>query len=252
MPMPVKMLLIVACLALAPAAATAQEPNLKATVDSTVAIHAQAQRQQDDWATERADLSNRYRNLDASLAFLEAKRMGTSQRLAALEARSAELERSIAESARLQAGLEDTLLVVMGRLETAVAADLPFLAQERKARMAALKQELVRPEVAGAEKLRRLLEALVIEAEYGGSIEVYQEAITVGGEEVHADLLRVGRVSVFWRTADGKRVGEFDRASRSWVELPGKYNRNIAVAMEMAARMRPIQIVDLPLGRIQP
>jgi hypothetical protein len=140
----------------------------------------------------------------------------------------------------------------MGRLEAAVAADLPFLAQERTARLVALKQELVRPEVAGAEKLRRLLEALVIEAEYGGSIEVYEEPITVAGEEVHADILRVGRVSVFWRTADGKRVGEFDRATRAWVELPGKYNRNISTAMEMAARMRPIQIVDLPLGRIAP
>lgn len=250
--MPVKMLLIVACLAFAPAAATAQEPNLKATVDSTVAIHAQAQRQQDDWATERADLSNRYRNLDASLAFLTAKAEATRQRLAALRTRSAELERSIAESARLQAGLQDSLLAVFGKLETAVAADLPFLAQERGARLTALRQELMRPEVPGAEKLRRLLEALTVEAEYGGSIEVYQEPITVDGEVIHADLLRIGRISVFWRTADGKRVGEYDRASNAWVELPGKYNRNIAVAMEMAARIRPIQIVDLPLGRIQP
>jgi hypothetical protein len=250
--MPVKTLVLTACLALVPAAVTAQESNLKATVDSTVAIHAQTQRQQDDWASERAELSNRYRNLDASLSYLSAKREATAARLAALAARRGELERSIAESARLQAGLQDTLLVVMRKLEAAVAADLPFLAAEREARLSSLRQELMRPEVAGAEKLRRLLEALVVEAEYGGSIEVYQEPIVVGGETIHADLLRIGRISAFWRTADGERVGEFDRASRQWVELPGKYNRDIATAMEMAARLRPIQIVELPLGRIAP
>lgn len=250
--MRVKMLLALTGLALLSPAARAQDQSLKATVDSTVAIHADTQQRQDRWAQERAELSTRHRNLDASLAFLKTKRAAAAERLAALEARSAELERSISESARLQAGLQDTLLVVFGRLESAVTADLPFLAQERAARLAALKSELVRPEVPGAEKLRRLLEALAIEAEYGGSIEVYQEPISVNGEQIHADLLRIGRVSVFWRTSDGKRVGEFDPVSRQWVELPGKYNRNIATAMEMAARLRPIQIIELPLGRIQP
>jgi hypothetical protein len=59
-------------------------------------------------------------------------------------------------------------------------------------------------------------------------------------------------VSVFWRTPDGKRCGEFDRGTNQWVEFPGKYNRNIEAAMDMATRMRPVELLSLPLGRIQP
>ena len=56
---------------------------------------------------------------------------------------------------------------MLRRLEESVARDLPFLTEERSLRLASLRQELVRPDIAGAEKLRRLLEALQIEAQYG-------------------------------------------------------------------------------------
>ncbi|MCB9514198.1 MAG: DUF3450 domain-containing protein [Candidatus Latescibacteria bacterium] len=245
---------LLALIGYAPPRALAQSDGqeLGKTVDETVDIHAGSQRQQDDWATERAELTNRYRNLVSSVDYLEEKRALLAEKAAGLEGHIGELERSIDESARLQESLQDTLAVIMGRLEAAVDADLPFLAAERQQRLDALRKELARPEVSGAEKLRRLLETLQIEAEYGSNVEVYQAPITVAGEEIYADLLRVGRVSVFWRTPDGKRVGEYDPAARQWVELPGSDRRNIATAMEMAARMRPVELVDLPLGRIEP
>jgi hypothetical protein len=81
---------------------------------------------------------------------------------------------------------------------------------------------------------------------------VVQERIHVGGDSLFVDVLRLGRVSVFWRTPDGDKVGEFDRATWSWVELPGKYIRTISDAMDMAARIRPVEVISLPLGRIQP
>jgi hypothetical protein len=124
--------------------------------------------------------------------------------------------------------------------------------EERKSRIDYLKKEIVKPDVSDADKLRRLLEALQIEMNYGSTVEVTQQKIDLGGDELFVDLLRVGRVSVFWRTPDGKRCGEYDRGTRRWVELPGKYNRNIGTAMDMATRMRPVELLDLPLGRIQP
>jgi hypothetical protein len=35
-----------------------------------------------------------------------------------------------------------------------------------------------------------------------------------------------------------------------WTELPGRAKRRIQLAMEMATRMRPVELIDLPLGRI--
>ena len=51
-------------------------------------------------------------------------------------------------------------------------------------------------------------------------------------------------------TPDGERAGTFDEASWEWVELPEKYHRDIYEAMDMAARIRPVEMTELPLGRI--
>ena len=122
--------------------------------------------------------------------------------------------------------------------------------RSRARRVASLKDDMARPDATSAEKLRRLLESLQVEAGYGASVEVTEAQIDVAGEELYVDVLRLGRLALFWKTPDGERVGEFDQASASWVELDGKYRRNIINAMEMATRMRPIELIALPLGRI--
>lgn len=231
----------------------AQEaPKLGETVDKTVGTQQATQKKQDDWATEQAALLNRYRTAKANVEYLEKRESFEQSEVSALEANILELERRLLESTRLNESLQDTLNAVVGRLEEFVADDIPFLTEERSARVGSLKEEIARPDVTGAEKLRRVLEALQVEANYGNTVEVYQEQVQVGGETIFADMLRIGRVSVFWRTPDGKRVGEYDRASGTWIELDEKYTRPINLTVEMATRIRPTEIVDLPIGRIQP
>ena len=141
-------------------------------------------------------------------------------------------------------------MVIFRRLEESVAVSLPFLPAERAGRLAVVGDELVRPDVTSAEKLRRLLEALQVVAGYGSTVNVYQDVLDMGLEDIHADVLRIGRVALFWRTPDGERVGSYDQAAYRWIELPGGDKRRIGMAMEMAARMRQIELIDLPLGRI--
>jgi hypothetical protein len=247
------MSIVLLCLAGAVLAhAQSQTGDLGETVDGTVEIERGTQEKQDAWADEKAELQARYRTAQANVGYLTERRDGEAEKAAALQARVAELQRRLEESQRLQASLEDTLSAILLRLESWVERDLPFLPQERSTRLELLRQELARPDVAGADKLRRLLEALQIEAAYGGTVEVHQDQIVVGEEELFVDILRLGRISVFWRTPDGERVGEYDRAGGAWVELPGKHRRPIGLAMDMAARIRPVELVALPLGRIQP
>jgi len=239
-------------LVMVPALAPGDE-TLDETVSGTVAIQERTQQQQEDWAAERAALLARYNTAKANVEYLEERKAITTEEADALRESVEELERRLDESARLQASLQDTLNVSMARLDDWVASDLPFLQAEREVRVSSLRKELAKPDVSGAEKLRRLLETLAVEAEYGSTVEVHQDGIKLGsGEELFVDILRIGRISVFWRTPDGERAGEFDRAGGQWVELPGKYNRNIGLAMEMASRMRPVELIDLPLGRIAP
>lgn len=221
-------------------------------VDGTVEIEKNTQQQQDDWAALKAELTSRYKAAKAGVEYLEAQKSLMTKEVTAFEDAISELERRLDESDRLQASLQDTLNTIVTDLDQWIARDLPFLAEERQARIEALKNEIAKPDVTGAEKLRRVLEALQVEANYGNTVEVYTEGIDVNGEELFVDIFRVGRVSVFWRTADGRRAGEFDRASGQWVELSSKASRNIGMAMEMASRVRPVEIISLPLGRISP
>jgi len=226
--------------------------TLSDTVAKTVKTQQQTQKKQEAWAEEKGDLAARYRAAKAQVDYLEKTKAFEEKEVGSLDTGIAELERRMVESAHLKDNLEDSLNVVVGHLENYVNRDIPFLMEERKARLASVRDAIAKPEVTAAEKLRRVLEALQVEANYGNTVDVSQERIHVGNDEVSADVIRVGRVSVFWRSPDGKRVGEYDRGSKQWVELDRKYAHVIADVREMVLRLRSTKVVTLPLGRIEP
>jgi len=231
--------------------AFAQEDAQQSTAEA-IATRQASQQQNENWSAEKSALVARYRAAKTNVGWLSDRETEERDRANSIEERIAELGRRLAESDRLERSMQDTLMVIFERLEESVATSLPFLPAERQVRLESLGAELVRPDVASGEKLRRLLEALQVEASYGASVEVYQDRIMLAGIELHTDILRLGRVALFWRTPDGDRVGTFDQANNEWVELTGGENRPIAMAMEMATRQRPMEIIAMPLGRINP
>lgn len=222
------------------------------TVDETIDIAKDTQQKKDEWAGERTDLENRYRVAKSTVAWLKERIAVEQQRAAGLDDRVAELERRLDESGRLQDVIQDSMVAVLHRFEDVVEADMPFLLEERTRRLASVRAELAKPEVNSAEKLRRLLEAMLVEAQYGESVEVTQEKITIGGQEKFVDMLRIGRLVMYWVTPDAAQVGTWDPVSGNYVELPASESRTIQRAMEMASRIRPVALLSLPLGRIQP
>ncbi len=234
--------------------ALGQTPDrqVRETVQGTVDVRQGTQKQEDLWAQEKETLQVRYRAARTQVEELEKRKETLVKRDAALQEQIAELARSIAESERLEAGLQAVMDETLARLDTFVREDLPFLPEERRLRNASLRETLAHTDTTPADKLRRLLEALQVETEYGDTVETYQQRIEVDGEPVFADIFRLGRLSVFWMTPDGERVGEFDRVADQWVELPETYRKSIRMAVEMAAKQRPVELIRLPLGRIVP
>ncbi|MBE0567797.1 MAG: DUF3450 domain-containing protein [Krumholzibacteria bacterium] len=248
---PLALLALLALLAGAAGAQTRDAEGLQDQVGGTVDEARRTQQELDQWSGDRGALEMRYRTAKANLAYLKERRARQQEKARALDDAVAELDRRLDESGRLQAVIQDTLSAVLGRLEAAVARDLPFLPEEREARLAGLRRELAEPGTQPGEKLRRLLEALMVEAQYGETVEVAPRTVAIGNEEIHADVLRIGRLALFWRSPDGKRVGTWDPAAGGWTELDGGA-RTIGRAMEMATRMRPVELIALPLGRIAP
>lgn len=226
------------------------DSDLAGKASETVSLEKETQTELDDWSEERQALDLRYRTAKANVSYLEERLARQQEKAAALDGKVGELERRLTESARMEAVIQDTLDVVLGRLTEVVKADLPFLAAERETRLTNLRSIMAAPDLAPAEKLRSLLEALLIEAQYGETVAVTPATIAVSTEKIHADVLRIGRLTMFWRSPDGSRVGTWDPVGHTWRELPGKYNRVVTRAVEMATRMRPTELVSLPLGRI--
>jgi hypothetical protein len=100
------------------------------------------------------------------------------------------------------------------------------------------------------EKYRKIMEALLVEAEYGFTIEAYQETITIDGQALLADIFRLGRISLFYQSLDRKRCGFYNTADGTWQSLDTVHNAAIQSAIDIAAKRRPIELLCLPVGRM--
>ncbi len=245
---------ITLCLALGMAwPALADDPaQVRRTMEQAIEVRQQTQKQADEWAGRKQDLQARHQYLlEEKERLLAAGALAKERR--DLEARLvSETRRSIEGATEFENNLMPYLENTVTRLEEAIARDLPFLPLERSQRLAALREILVRPDATAADKLRRVMEALQIEADYGRSVEVYQDTVTVDGVPLLVDMLRLGRVSLFWRTPDGRLAGHFDPVTRQFAPLPQDNVDQVTKAMEVARRERTAELLELPIGRIEP
>jgi hypothetical protein len=109
------------------------------------------------------------------------------------------------------------------------------------------------PQVTIAEKYRKVMEALFIEAEYGSTIEVYQDKIQLQGtaqEGTLGNIFRLGRVSLFFLSLDQTACGIFNPGENKWQPLSDTHLPAIRSAVEMGSKRKPAELLPLPIGRL--
>ena len=223
---------------------------VKKPVKKAVALRKATQKKADAWAVEKEKLLLELKALEAENRELLAREDKLSGRRDTLDSSVSALRREEREISRLTEEMPPFLEELSGRLAAMVEEGSPFLAGERKARVEKIRLAVADPEVPVSEKFRKITEALFIEAEYGNTIEVYQEKITVAGEPLMANILRLGRTALFFQSPDGQRAGIYDVAGGTWQLLPQAYNRAVGSAVEIGEKRRTAELLDLPLGRI--
>jgi hypothetical protein len=117
-------------------------------------------------------------------------------------------------------------------LDQFIALDVPFLIEERTARVSNLKNIMARSDVTISEKYRLILEAYQIELEYGRTLEAYAGTLNAGDERRTVEFVRLGRLSLMYRTLDGSETGYWDASQKTWVE-----DNSYAAAVELAIRV---------------
>ena len=154
------------------------------------------------------------------------------------------------ENLRIQEEMLPFLKNIQLRLESFIANDPPFLKEERRIRLEKLNFVMEDIEISIAEKYRKVMEALFVEAEYGNTIEVYQDKIDISGKNVMADIFRLGRISLFAMSLDQAYSAFFNVGENQWMPLEKKYNPSIKTVVEIGKKRRTVEVVSLPLGRL--
>lgn len=157
------------------------------------------------------------------------------------------LEQSIENASLIERQIVPLMIRMIGSLEEFIDSDLPFKLQERKDRLERIKSYLTNANISAAERFRKVLEAYSIENNYGSTVDVFPEILSVDGVEKAVNILQLGRSVIYYQTLDEQESGYFDTSSRSWSVLDSSHNSGIARAIKVAQKKISPELMLLPI-----
>jgi hypothetical protein len=173
----------------------------------------------------------------------------SQQRQIAAQQRELEsLRKDIDNISGLQRSVQPLMEDMLAALERFVEADMPFLADERRDRIARLRGIMEDPERSAAQRYRLIVEAYQIENEYGRTIESYRGSVELDGNRYeNAEFLRLGRMALIVRTDDDSVLKRFDLASRAWVDLDRSFLPHVKTGLRIAREQIPPDLMIVPV-----
>ena len=233
-------------------ASTPARQKIDKTVNETVAVQQKTAALRQAWQVEQRTLADTTHALELEIKLLEARREKLAGYSKQRRSEIARLQAGLAEMTEIGLKLEPFLDDLVDRLEDFKNTDLPFAEAERERRLADLRLALNRYDADLAEKLRRVMEVLKIEAGFGRGFEVSEESLSINGVETTVRMLRLGRVGLYYLSLDGDQAGWFNRATGEWEILPGSYHEAVKEALRMALKQRAFDLVRLPVAGGRP
>lgn len=133
------------------------------------------------------------------------------------------------------------------RLERWVENDMPFLRQERRARVASLRSQA--GELTAADRWERIVEAWRAELEYGREVDAWRGYLGDGESRREVDYLRLGRVGLYYLTPDGRAGRVWQADAGSWAALDEAQRREIRNGLRIARDRRAPELLSVPLSQ---
>jgi hypothetical protein len=234
----------------APISALAQSlDNVADTSQGAVSDGVKSQGRVDKLDDETSEIVREYR---AALIQLQSLREYNAQLEKLITAQKAEMV-SIRKQIEDVTNVDRTIVPLMFRmidaLEQFIKLDVPFLIDQRTARLASLRELMDRSDASPAEKYRKILEAYEIENEYGRTIEAYEGEMDVEGEARTVSFLRIGRVSLIYQTLDGGVSGVWSQDERAFVDLDGDFDSELRSALRVAKQQAAPDLLIIPVAR---
>lgn len=244
---PIRLWVLSASLLLAPALAAAMEDALDTQTrsdDSAAASQARIDKL-DDEASRNLQA---YRIAAQRLESLEIYNQQLKRLIGSQEQEIASITRQTNEIETIETGALPLMIEMTETLGEIVAADVPFLQAERQDRVDNLAALIDRADVTAGEKFRRIMEAYLVEVDYGRTIEAYRGELQRDGEVQTVDFLRIGRVGLYYQTLDGADSGRWNADREAWEPLQGSARRDIQIGLRIARKQAPPELLTLPVN----
>ena len=198
-------------------------------------LQAQAQQEQIDAIVD--DIEDDFEAYQTLLREIEDLRVYNNLLEAQVNAQRRELAALYSEIDQVSY-IQRQILPLMTRLisglERFIELDVPFLLEERHARVDRLRSYLQRNDVAASEQFRAVMDAWLIEMDdYGTTSDVYtDEIVTPDGRMRSVQILKIGRIALVYVTPDGSQAGVWDNSARTWVQIDNSYVEEIRTGIE--------------------
>jgi hypothetical protein len=244
-----------ACTIVAGGSAFAQLDAAVSEAERSTAAAAASQRRIDGLADQTGDLFREYRatlqRIDSQQLFVEQQRVF----LRSQENEILDLERQITEVGDVLRDLLPMQFEMIEELGAFVAADIPFLRQDRLQRASRLRTYMDDPGISPAERYRQIVEAFQIEADYGRFLDTWSgpflpNPLSDADPDLDArtvDYLLIGRVAFIYMTQDESEMGIWNEESKSWDQIPGSFRLDIRRAIRMAREVTTPNVFMAPV-----
>ena len=196
---------------------------------------------------ETQDLLGQYRLVLQQIDRLVAYNDYVERLIADQEAQIIDIRKQLDQFALIERGIVPLMLDSIDILDKFIDLDVPFLLEERKARVARLRTIMDLSDVTVSEKYRQIMDAYQIETTYGRDIEAYTGLLEIDGESRQVDFLRIGRTSLTYQTPDQEETGFWNKQAGQWEKLPNKYQNYVTQGLRVARKQVTPNLLELPI-----
>ena len=200
-----------------------------------------------DLSDETQDLLGQYRLVMQQIDRLIAYNDYVERLIVDQEAQIKDIREQLDQFALIERGIVPLMLDSIDTLDKFIDLDVPFLLEERKARVARLRTIMNLSAVTVSEKYRQIMDAYQIETTYGRDIEAYTGLLEIGGVSRQVDFLRIGRTSLTYQTPDQEETGFWNKQDRRWEKLPNKYQNYVTQGLRVARKHVTPNLLELPI-----
>ena len=191
-------------------------------------------------------LLTEYRQVTAETESLKTYNDQLAAQIPSQQQEVASIEKQLQDIETTQREVLPMMQRMLETLDRFVQLDVPFLGEERRRRVANLKEMMDRADVTVSEKYRRIIEAYQIEVEYGRTLEAYEGKLGDTDDARAVQFVRLGRIALLYQTLDRKETGYWDAARKQWV-VDGSYRHAFAKNLEIAKKMGAPDLLIVPV-----